>query len=210
MNSKILYSNNGKLEKQIRSKKIIPYRIFPNEDYKLNKWYYSFFYNTVFKVLELQYNDGKLEYAYTISDDGNSSMICTDLDANEDYSISRDKRCIYKLDIINHDESFTGAEIIYWFFINNITIFNTKYAKFWKYVDRYSLNRISDRERYFIKGDLVDGRYVNCEVIKDTSKQEYNRIMKDKIYKIESDRFMNELKEKDLDRIKEIHQNDYL
>lgn len=210
MNSKIMYTNNGNLEKQIKTKKIIPYMVYPNEGYKKGKWYYSLFFNTIFKVLEANYSNGELESAYTVSDDGNKSVICTDLDFQEDYSISRDRRGIYKMDIINYPESFTGAEIVYWFFINNITSFDKKYENFWKYVDRYSLDRVLDRERYFLKAKFIGNKYVDCEVIKDISKAHYDKNIVDKIHRPDNNNYMADLKHKDLNRMKDKHKNDYL
>ena len=209
MNSKIVYTNNGSLEKQIRSKKIIPYMIYPNEKYRMNKWYYSFYYNIIYKVLEYHYNeDGSLDNAYIMSDDNNYSYTTTELCPDEDFSVSRDRRGIYKMDIINNPESFTGAEIIYWFFINNIDGFNKKYRGFWKYVDRYSLDRVSDRDRYFITGKLIGSRYVDCRVTKDISKEVYKKSVSDKINSRKDNDFMTKLKKRDLSRIQAKHKQD--
>ena len=209
MNNTISYTNDGSLEKQIRQKKIIPYMVFPNEKFKTNKWYYSFYYNNVFKVLEHSYaRNGLLEYAYIMTDDGNYSVISTDICSTEDYSISRDRRSIYKLDIVNHPESFTGAEIVYWFFMNDIDSFNIKYQEFWKYVDRYSADRISDIDRYYVKAKLIGNKYVDCQIIKDTRKKDKERIIMSKIYDKEAHKYMAELKKKDIKRMQEIHEKD--
>ena len=206
MNNTITYTNDGSLEKQIRQKKIIPYMVFPNEKFKTNKWYYSFFYNSIFKVLDHKYNkDGSLDYAYTMSDDGNYALISTDIDSLEDYSVSRDRRSIYKLDIVNHVESFTGAEIIYWFFMNDIDALNIKYQGFWKYVDRYSIDRVSDRDRYYVRAKLIGNKYMDCQIIKDTSKQEKERIIMSKIFDKEATKYMANLKKKDVKRMQERH-----
>ena len=209
MNSQILYTNNGSLEKQIRSKKIIPYMVYPNEKFKVNKWYYNQFYNEIFKVLEVKYNeDGSLDYANIMTDSNNYSMISTDICYSEDYAISRDRRSIYKMNIINYNESFTGAEIIYWFFMNDINAFNKKYHGFWKYVDRYSLHRISDRERYYVKAQLIGNKYVNCTMERDNTAEIHTKIILGKIKDSESDKFMAELKKKDMKRMKKKHKRD--
>ena len=39
---KINYTLDGRLESQIKIKKIIPYRLFPNERFKENRWYYNY------------------------------------------------------------------------------------------------------------------------------------------------------------------------
>lgn len=207
MNNKILYTNNGSLEKQVRSKKVIPYIVYPTDVYRKNKWYFSLYYNIIFKILDLEYKDGRLESAYIVSDDCNYSMICTDLDSNEDYSISRDRRSIYKMDIINHQESFTGAEIVYWFFMNDIDIFNEKYSEFWKYVDRYSKDRVVDRQRYFLRAKLLGGKYVDCKLIKDLRVK--NTSM-DIVFHNYTNEYMGLLKEKDMNRIRELRKKNHL
>lgn len=209
MNNTISYTIDGSLEKQIRLKKIIPYMVFPNERFKTNKWYYSYYYNNIFKVLDCCYTkNGILEYAYIMSDDGNYSMISTDICSTEDYCISRDRRSIYKIDIVNYPESFTGAEIVYWFFINNISSFDIKYQGFWKYIDRYSIDRVSDRDRYYIKAKLIGNKYTDCQIIKDTSKQDKERIIMSKIHDKEAYKYMAELKKKDIKRMQTIHEKD--
>lgn len=208
MNNKITYTNDGSLEKQIRLKKIIPYMIFPNEKFRTNKWYYSYFYNIVFKVLDHSYSkDGTLEYAQIMTDDGNYSIISTDICASEDYSVYRDRRSIYKIDIINHTESFTGAEIIYWFFMNNIDGLNIKYQEFWKYIDRYSTDRVSDRDRYFIRAKLIGNKYTDCNLIKDISKKEKERAIMSKMFDKDATKYMADLKKKDIKRMQERYDN---
>lgn len=208
MLSQISYSIDGRLEKQIRQKKIIPYMIFPNEKYKINKWYYSYYYDNVFKVEEVEYNeDGSLNSAYIKTDENTYSYITTDLDL-EDYSVYKDRREIYKMNIINNSESFTGAEIVYWFFINNITSFDKKYHGFWKYIDRYSKDRINDRDRYYIKAKLIGTRYVDCKFIVDNQASDRMKEMTKKIHSIEDNKFMLNLKKKDMKRMKALHSND--
>jgi len=204
MNKTILYTNNGSLEKHVRSKKVIPYIVYPTDVYKKNKWYFSLFYNMIFKILDLEYKNGQLESAYIVSDNSNYCFICTDLDSNEDYSISRDRRSIYKMDIINNEESFTGAEIVYWFFMNDIDIFNEKYSGFWKFVDRYSKDRVIDRQRYFLRAKLLDDKYIDCKLIKDFYNSNTNI---DHNY---TNEYMEMLKEKDMNRIRKLHEKDHL
>ena len=48
---------------------------------------------------------------------------------------------VYKDNIVNSDKFYSGAEIVYWFFMNNINCSNEKYNGFWKYVDTHSAHR---------------------------------------------------------------------
>jgi hypothetical protein len=111
-----------------------------------------------------------LEYAITKSDEGYSSYISTPLSQYEDYIIDHDINNIAEQDIINTEKSYTGAEIRYWFFINNITCFDPKYRYFWAYVDTYSNNRVSDKQKYFLYAAIRNGVYTHCRVVKDCSK----------------------------------------
>jgi hypothetical protein len=209
MNKKITYTANGSLEKQIKLKKIIPYYLFPNEKYKVNKWYYSFYYNIIFKVTEVNYKkDGELEYAFTKTDDNNYSMISTDIDSTEDFAIYHDKKAIYKKEIINSEESYTGAEIVYWFFINDIDCFNKRYQGFWKYVDRYSKYRISDRDKYFIKARIFNGVYVDCKLIKDISSITQSQKIIKASHGNSDEQYMKNLKDHDMKRMHELHKKD--
>lgn len=211
MNKKITYTSNGSLEKQIKSKKIIPYLLYPNERYKLNKWYYSFYYNSIFKITEVEYTErGELDYALTKTDDGNFNHISTELDFLEDYAIYYDRRKICDMNIINNPESFTGAEIVYWFFVHDIDCFNLKYQGFWKYIDRYSKYRIADRDRYFIKAKILNDNYVDCSMIKDISYISHNQKVIQRAHGNSDNLYMKKLKEKDMRRMSEIHKNDFL
>lgn len=201
---KINYSLDGRLENHIKYKKIIPYRLFPNERYIKDRWYYSYYYNNIFKIEEVRYNrNGSIDHAYIKTDDENFAYISTDIDADYDYAIYRDRRGICNMDIINNPESFTGAEIVYWFFMNNIDSTNLKYQEFWKFVDRYSLDRINDRCRYFIRGKLIGNKYLDCRVDRDTQTVDKAKRMEEKLHKLSSDKFMAELKNNDMKRMNE-------
>ena len=202
---KINYSLDGRMEKLIKQKNIIPYRVFPNEKYKANRWYYSYFYNEIFKVEEVSYNeDGSLSGAYIKSDENTHSYITTELDI-DDYAVYKDRRNIRSMNIINHEESFTGAEIIYWFFMNDITALDPKYEGFWKYIDRYSIDRINDRSRYFVRAKLIGNKYTDCKLEIDDALARKVKQMSDKIHKVSSDKFMAELKYNDMRRMSEKH-----
>lgn len=204
MNSRINYSFNNHLENQIRYRKFIPYTVYPNDKYKRKQWYYSSYDNQIFKILEVKYSqDGQLEYAYIRSVDKLYSLIVSDL-SNEDYLLEKDSNNIYKKNIINSTTPYTGAEIFYWFFMNNITSFDKKYKNFWRFVDRNSCSRLSELSKYFLTADKdKDGNYINCKIMKvknispesEEDRENYNEYMRIK-------------KEKDLKKVKKIHEKE--
>ena len=172
MKSRIFYSFDNSLEKLIHSKKIIPYQIDHNEKLVKGKWYYEYRYPYIFKVTDANYSvSGLLDYATTITEEGYVSCISNDhLVPGEDYMIEFDRVKLYKSTIINSPILYTGAEIRYWFFINNIDFFNEKYRGFWEYVDTFSPNKVIDKEKYFISGVYEDGIYNNCKLIREKPK----------------------------------------
>lgn len=167
MISNITYSNQ-RFERKIRNKHLIPYRVFPSNRYKIGRYYYNGFYDEIFKVDEVSYKNNSLEFAMISYDDGRQSYICTQLDPVEDYRLEKDKNKIYNKDIINTGKAYTGAEIVYWFFINNITSLNKQFKGFWKFVDSTSAHRISDNSYYYLTADTnYLNIYINCKVIRE-------------------------------------------
>ena len=164
----IIYTTSDITNNKIRRRNLIPYRITSkNIKYETNRWYYNAYWNQIMKVTSVKYNDnGELEQCFVMWEDDLFGMICTDLDVNYDYKLEYDRKKIYKQDIINSTQVFTGAEIIYWFFINGITYDNKKYKGFWKYVDLFSDHRLSDYNKYVISATYLEDKdiYVNCKV----------------------------------------------
>jgi hypothetical protein len=197
MRNVIVYSFDNSLEKQIKRKRLIPYQMTPTDKFMRGKWYYDQYYGNIFKVLEVKYKQGNiLEYAITKSDEGYSSYISTPPVPFEDYIIEHDTTDIVERDIINSEKSYTGAEIRYWFFMNDITCFDPKYKYFWTYVDTYSNNRVADRQKYFLYAVLKNNVYTHCRVIKDNSKGKRLITMEKEIQ--ETNDYMAEQKEKDM------------
>ena len=187
MRNVIVYSFDNSLEKLIKRKKIIPYQVNPGDKLLRGKWYYDIYYSSLFKVLEVKYKPGGiLDYAITKSDEGYSNYISTQLTPYEDYIIDYDRNGLAEEVIINSEKSYTGAEIRYWFFMNDINCFDPKYKLFWTYVDTYSKNKVSDKQKYFLYAVLKNNVYSHCRVIKDNGRKEvitekdlekYNRYM---------------------------------
>ena len=204
MRSVIVYSFDNSLEKIIRKKRIIPYQCNPGDKFMRGKWYYDNFYGSLFKVVDVKYKSGNiLDYAITKSDEGYSSYIITPLSPYEDYIIDFDKAGLVEENIINSEKSYTGAEIRYWFFMNNIDCFNPKYRYFWTYVDTFSNNRVADKQRYFLYAGMRNNEYIHCRVVKDNIRN--RRITTDEI---EADnQFMAEQKAKDMYNTKKYHED---
>lgn len=204
MNYSIRYSYDGNLERKIKNGKFIPYTIFPGTKYKEGKWYYNDRENLIFKVISTAYNSkSELENIIVKSEECNYSLLCTDLDFYTDYMLIKDKNNIASQYIINNNKSYTGAEIVYWFFINNINASMTKYKGFWKYIDKYSRYRINDYNKYFLVSNVdKNGNNVSCCMIKDNSSIIRHRKTLKREYKIINDNFMKNQVEKDRNRIK--------
>jgi hypothetical protein len=202
MRNIIVYSFDNSLEKLIRRKQLIPYQCTPGDRFMRGKWYYDSYYSSLFKVIDVKYKSGNvLDYAITKSDEGYNSYITTPL-SSEDFIIDFDKSGLVKENIINSEKSYTGAEIRYWFFMNNIDCFNTKYRYFWTYVDTFSNNRISDKQKYFLYAGMRNDEYIHCRVIKDTGKE---KVITEKEIE-EYNRFMAEQKEKDMHNVIRYHE----
>lgn len=198
MNYSISYGFDGAFDKKVKYNKVIPYSIMPNTKYEEGSMYYNDRENLIFKVLSVQYNKGLLNNAYVRSDEGNYSLICTVLDYYTDFLLLKDNNELYKNNIINNNKSYTGAEIFYWFFMNDITSDNVVYKGFWKYIDRYSKYRINDYNKYFLFANVDKyGNYVSCNITKDNSDKIRHRKTISREYKIINDNFMKHQVEKD-------------
>lgn len=169
MTREIIYTNNKTMNEKIRRKHLIPYQInSPDIKYETNRWYYNDYWGSYFKVLRVKYNKYNiLEECEVMWEDGNYGLICTDLELYRDYRLDKDHNNLHTQDIINSGKIYTGAEIIYWFFMNNINCFNPKYKGFWKFIDTYSKHRIYDYNKYKIVADLNGKQcYTNCRIIR--------------------------------------------
>lgn len=167
MVNQIFYGISKLLEKKIKNDHYIPFRVSKGQKYVQYCRYYNEYWNMCFKVQSCHYNGNELESVYVKSDDGNYQLFSTDL-VSSDYLLVRDDLKLYKRKIINTNRSYRGAEIIYWFYCNNITCFNPKYRGFWKYLDPTSAHRISDYNHYYIIGiEDENGIYTDCKIIKD-------------------------------------------
>ena len=169
MNKEIYYTSNDRVNKRIRKEFLIPYRI-SSPDYRLktNKSYYCNHWNQCFTVISKEFSDEKEFLGYYIQwEDGKYGFYSSAPEIYMDLILEEDINNITNTkNIINNNIAYTGAEIIYWFFIHNINAFNKKYRGFWKYVDTYSKFRLSDNSKYKLYGKIVNGVYDNCKIVK--------------------------------------------
>ena len=167
MQTQLCYTNNKKLESIIKEKKIIPHRILPGEKLIVGEKYYDGYHDKIFKVISVEYNeDGSLDGAYIKMDDGNYAWISSDLDIANDYYITNDNYSIHSINIINNKHIYSGAEIRYWFFINDITVMNRKYSCFWPYIDPTNPGSIDDSYTYIISADVDEnGNYIKPRIV---------------------------------------------
>ena len=154
----------------IKKRHMIPYSI-ESTDTKLqiNKTYYIGFHRMMMTVKNVEYlENGSLDWCYVKWSDGFYGNFCSELSIYEDYIMEYDEYGIYKeVDIVNNDNIYTGAEIKYWFYINDITILNNKYAGFMKYFDYKSPDKITSYLKYRVVADIDEnGNYINCRMVK--------------------------------------------
>ena len=155
-----------KLESYIRRNKYIPRKIRENEHLKLYHKYWLEDYDDVIKIDEI-FEVNKTKY-YTIKYKTMTGCI-SDPVSKLTYELLHNKENLEKLNIINSDISYTGAEIKYWFIINNINIESgSKYSGFWSFLNPASKNLLIDNKFYFVSYN--SNRKQKCQIILDKSK----------------------------------------
>jgi hypothetical protein len=167
MNSIIRYTEHKKIDNEFKKYHLIPYRVIRETRYERKGYYYSEYWGSIFKVISVDYDNetGELQGAYIRYENGYCGMLCTELDIN-DYRLIKDTKSLHNTNIINSGEPYSGAEIVYWFFINKITGLNPIYRGFWKFVDINSAHRISDTANYIVTAEInpKNGCYVGCKM----------------------------------------------
>lgn len=166
MNKYIMYTYNKQIDSLFKLKHFIPYKMSPNIKYETGQMYYSDYWRDYFKTISVNYKNNLLDNAYIKWHDGNYGLICTDPDY-ADYRLEKDKKELYKENcIINNNKVYSGAEIIYWFWIHNINSDNEKYNGYWKFLDKESGQKVSDYSQYKLFGKLINEKFVACRLQK--------------------------------------------
>lgn len=163
------------LHKLIRSKHYIPYRILTSDTkLEIGKRYYIGYYRQTMKVISVEYDRyGILDYCYVRWDDGCYGSYCTDLSILDDYFIDVDIDNICKVDdILNSNSIYTGAEIKYWFFCNDITANTEKYKLIWGELDTFFNNSENDYIKFKISSTKnEDDMYDSLKIAKINTKK---------------------------------------
>lgn len=166
MSNIIFYNDSKVLDHKIRKAHYIPYHIRKRERYKEKQRYYNYYWDMCYKVIHINNYECNNRFlsVYIKADDNTFHLLATELDAY-DYLLLKDNEEIYKKDIINSDYTYRGAEIVYWFYVNDINLNSKKYLGFRKFVDNNSNFRISDVNRYIITADINNKEnFINCKI----------------------------------------------
>ena len=155
-----------KLEEYIRKNKYIPRKVRDNEHLKLYHRYWLEDYNEVVKVDDI-FIVRCVEY-YSIRCKSMVSCIPAPV-PKYTYELLHNKEHIEKVDLINSEKSYTGAEIKYWFLMNNIDLeFGSQYAGFWSFLNPCSKTLLIDNKFYYVSYNIE--RKQKCQVILDKTK----------------------------------------
>ena len=176
INSKITYTE--KLDYYVRTQNLIPYRLHPRARYRNHCFYWIANEDKWFRIEEVEYSFADrsnpiLDHIIVTWMDRLQGYICTDL-CIYDFRLEKDKFCIRDLEtLINTDDSYTGAEIEYWFYIHDIDFHDDKYSEFWKYLSRDSDCRIEASKYYYIYAKEIDGTYTDIIFELDPIKRKF-------------------------------------
>ena len=137
-----------KLEDLVQSNNYIPRLLRPTERLKLYHKYWFEEYRGVSKVIDIFYIYG-VEY-YTIKHDDNNKESCISYPLTFDvrYELLHNYQELEYHNIINSGNSYTGAEIRYWFIKNDYTQY--KYRGFLKFLYTNTPDSIIDNKKYTV------------------------------------------------------------
>lgn len=152
-----------KLTDYIKSFKYIPRKVKSEEHLKIYHRYWLEDFNEVVKVIDLFLLDG-VEY-YCIKYNNMNACISGPI-PDGTYELLHNKDNIEEKDMINSSESFTGAEIKYWFLYNEIDMStSSKYSGFWSFLNPESNNLLIDNKYYFVSYNKKHKQ--KCQIILD-------------------------------------------
>lgn len=138
-----------KLEDIMKKNHYIPRQLHYGEHFKLYHRYFNAYTEELFKVIEILNIDNDLYYIIHV-DDNYSSAIPEPSSTEINYEILKDYYDIVNQSIINSDKSFTGAEIKYWFVVNEIDLSDDYYG-YKKYFDKSYKYFILDSRHYYVR-----------------------------------------------------------
>ena len=134
----------------------IPRKLKDNEKLKVGHRYWLPYYNGIIKISDIS-NIESTSYYFLTFDNKFNAAIPFPLEVRGGFELLYNFDHIDKKNIINDNNSYTGAEIKFWFIKNNINLFKGKYAGFWSYLDPRGNNTLIDNKKYYIKYDPNSG-----------------------------------------------------
>ena len=138
----------GELEKEIIKNKYIPRKCRELEHLKLYHRYYTTIYG-VFKVENIESIKG-IEYYFIKYNNGKLFGVISHPITDTIYELLHDYDEIEKVNLINSNKSYSGAEIKFWFVINKINFDNPNYKGFYQFLDPLSNNLLVDTKYYYV------------------------------------------------------------
>ena len=167
---------NCDLDRYCRDSYSIPYRLHVNSRYRNNCYYWSTYWSKWFKVIEAEYDfsfDPPKFIGATVQwSDCGMGYITSDL-TTEDFRIELDNERIRCEEIINSNESYTGAEIEYWFFVNKIEEKDPiLFQKFKRFITP-GQSMLNPMKYYFLSMKEYKGNICKVKVIPDKSKVKF-------------------------------------
>lgn len=159
----------------LENNQYIPRKIKPDEHLKLYHRYFSIFDSLYFKVDKI-YNVFKTEYYSVKYPNFMYGEISYPIQSEYIYEFFLDKKNIKNIsDIVNSRKSYLGAEIKYWFFINNIDLSEeSKHYGFKSFLELNSKSTIQDDKYYFLYGHEKENKYLHCKIVVDKKKEAKN------------------------------------
>lgn len=142
----------------VQHKKLIPRRLKFKEKLKQFHKYYLEDYGII-KVKEI-FTENDTEYYIISYYDNRSACIPYPVDNYDtNFELLLDYNKIAKHNIINEGISYTGAEIRFWFIVNNIDFSKDSYSGFLPYLTRYSNKDLIDNKKYFVTYDCKTNKF---------------------------------------------------
>ena len=130
----------------IKNKNFIPRKLRHHERFKQYHKYYNDEFG-IFKVRNVEYIDGNEYYFITYKKDMTAAIPFPIYNNNKCYELMLNKDEIENKSIINNrSTTFFGAEIKFWFIVNNINFSDENYIGF-----KDDLNFIYDSKKYHVR-----------------------------------------------------------
>lgn len=153
-----------KLEDIIKENHYIPRVLRDYESFKLYHRYWDIYNEELFKIIDITEIDGDNYYIINVND-SYTSIIPEPKSITSYYEILKDYYCIAETNIINDNAYYTGAEIKYWFSINEIPI-DGIYKGFFRYFSVNNKVYLYDSKKYKVIYN-PNNKYSPCNIIKE-------------------------------------------